>query len=462
MIATLMVSALTFLTPLSSTMVAPSSLQIAEEFNITSGALINMITSIFVLAYAFGPLILGPLSEIFGRKKVSLMANIVYLAFNLGCGFANNTSQLIAFRFLSGVGGSVPFSVSVGVLADIWHTEERGFANGVFTLGAVLGTGVGPVIGAWIAVKSSWRWVFWSTSIIDAIFLTLYWFLLNESYAPTLLSAKAAKVRKELGLEKDDKNAVRTIYESEPIKWKNFVFKAMVRPFTLFAREPIIQLIGLYMTFLYGVVYLILTTIPDIFQKVRGESLGISGLHYIAHGLGAITGAYINMRTLDVCYKYFQKRNGGVGRPEYRLPFMALGTLLLPIGILIIGWTARPTIPWIATDIGLALVAGGTDLNFQPMQTYVTDAFTLHAASAMASVTFFRSLAGFGFPLFAPAMFNGLGYGLGSVVLGVATIVIGFPTLYILWTYGERIRENFGTSDSKTTEEADLKTTEEV
>ena len=51
MIATMMVSALTFLTPLSSTMIAPSSLQIAEEFNITSGALINMITSIFVLAY---------------------------------------------------------------------------------------------------------------------------------------------------------------------------------------------------------------------------------------------------------------------------------------------------------------------------------------------------------------------------------------------------------------------------
>ena len=77
---------------------------------------------------------------------------------------------------------------------------------------------------------------FWSTSIVDAIFLTLYWFLLNEcelypcpsmhgrelvylAYAPTLLSAKAAKVRKELGLEKDDKNAVRTIYDSEPIKY---------------------------------------------------------------------------------------------------------------------------------------------------------------------------------------------------------------------------------------------------
>lgn len=53
----------------------------------------------------------------------------------------------------------------------------------------------------------------------------------------------------------------------------------------------------------------------------------------------------------------------------------------------------------------------------------------------MASVTFFRSIAGFGFPLFAPAMFNRLGYGLGSVVLGVATIVIGFPTLVLLRFY---------------------------
>lgn len=51
--------------------------------------------------------------------------------------------------------------------------------------------------------------------------------LVYLAYAPTLLSAKAAKVRKELGLEKDDKNAVRTIYESEPIKYFQFLSNAV-------------------------------------------------------------------------------------------------------------------------------------------------------------------------------------------------------------------------------------------
>jgi MFS family permease len=90
-------------------------------------------------------------------------------AFNLACGFAQNTGQLIAFRFLSGLGGSAPFAIAGAVIGDIWAAEERGFANGLFTVGAVAGTAVGPLTGAWIAVRTSWRWVVspivhWSTS----------------------------------------------------------------------------------------------------------------------------------------------------------------------------------------------------------------------------------------------------------------------------------------------------------
>jgi hypothetical protein len=61
------------------------------------------------------------------------------------------------------------------------------------------------------------------------------------------------------------------------------------------------------------------------------------------------------------------------------------------------------------------------------MQTYVIDGFTLHAASALAAVSFLRSLAGFGFPLFAPAMYAALGHGKGDTVLAVVAIVLGCP-----------------------------------
>ena len=78
------------------------------------------------------------------------------------------------------------------------------------------------------------------------------------------------------------------------------------------------------------------------------------------------------------------------------------GTLVLPAGLFVTGWTARSSIHWIVPDIGIAMVGAGVILNFQAIQTYVIDAFTLHAASALAAVAFLRSLCGFGFPLFAP------------------------------------------------------------
>jgi hypothetical protein len=88
---------------------------------------------------------------------------------------------------------------------------------------------------------------------------------------------------------------------------------------------------------------------------------------------------------------------------------------------------------------------------FQSIQTYVIDSFALHAASgvisfspslaffahapliivALAAVAFLRSLAGFGFPLFAPTMYNALGYGKGDTVLASVAIVIGCPAYVI-------------------------------
>ena len=72
---------------------------------------------------ACGPLFLGPLSEIYGRNRVLQIANILFLVFNLGCGFAQTSAQLIALRFLSGIGGSAPQSVN---FCKFLHDAIRG------------------------------------------------------------------------------------------------------------------------------------------------------------------------------------------------------------------------------------------------------------------------------------------------------------------------------------------------
>ncbi|KAF8124035.1 MFS polyamine transporter [Boletus edulis] len=438
--ATAIVSGFTFISPVSSSMIAPATGQLAAEFGIHSSAIIAFTTSIFVLAYAIGPLFFGPLSEIYGRSRVLQLANLWYLVWNLACGLAQNESQLLGFRFLAGLGGSAPLAIGGGVLGDCWHPEERGKAVALFSLAPLLGPVIGPTAGAWIAERSTWRWVFRSTSIVDVAIQVLGFFL-QETYAPLLLERKAKTIRLSMDVEKAPHKTVQTIFDGkQDHSWSAIMTKSLVRPFTLFIQEPIIQLLGVYMAYLYGLLYLFLTTIPSIFEGVYKQPVGIAGLHYIALGIGLTGASQLNARTLDKIYVHLKNKKGGVGKPEFRLPGMFVGSVLLPIGLLITGWTVEAHAPWIAPDIGIALAGAGVIFSFQCIQTYIVDSFTLYAASALAAVTFLRSLAGCGFPLFAPAMYSALGFGKGDTVLAVVAIVVGCPAPWVFWRFGERIR----------------------
>ncbi|PSS22698.1 hypothetical protein PHLCEN_2v2995 [Hermanssonia centrifuga] len=417
----------TFISPVSSSMVAPASFQIADELNITSEIEVSMTISVFVLAYAVGPLVLGPLSEIYGRSRVLQIANLFFLVWNLACGFAQTKSQLIAFRFLAGLGGSAPLSVGGGVLGDMWNPERRGRAVAIYSLAPLLGPAVGPIAGAWIAQTSTWRWVFRSTTIADAVVQLFGLFFLRETYAPVLLERKAQKIRKDMDAEKGGPRVVRTVFQTADRSWKELIVRSLLRPFILFAQEPIIQLFGVYLAFVYGTVYLVLTNIPGIYTNLYHEKIGVVGLHYIALGLGLTLAAQVNSRLLDYTYVRLKKRNGGVGKPEYRLLPIIPGTFCLPIGLLVMGWGAQERVFWIVPDIGLALIGFGVSSTFQGLQAYVIDSFPRYAASALASVSCFRSLAGFGFPLFAPYMYNALGYGKGDTILAAFCLCVGCP-----------------------------------
>ncbi|TFY58661.1 hypothetical protein EVG20_g8060 [Dentipellis fragilis] len=417
------VSAFTFISPIASSMVAPASAQIASEMGITSSVVTAMTISVFILAYAVGPLVLGPLSEIYGRSRVLQIANMWFLAWNLGCGFAQNTAELIVFRFFAGLGGSAPLSIGGGVIGDLFHPQQRGQAIAIYTLAPLVGPVVAPVAGAWIAERSTWRWVFWATTIADACVQLMGLLFLKETYGPVLLERRAATIRAELSEDERAHTRVRTIFEGEDRDWKAILKRALTRPFAMFAREPILDLISIYTAFLYGLLYLFITTLPEIFQQTYHQPIGLAGLHYIALGLGLFTGAQIGARSLDRSYKYFTAKNGGVSRPEYRLPQMMPATLILPAGLLLAGWTAHNHVFWFAPDVGIYLV--GLSIILMNL--------------TLAASTFLRSLAGFGFPLFAPAMFNALGYGKGDTILAAVALALA-PVPVFFWKYGERIR----------------------
>lgn len=430
----LTVASFTFISPVSSSMVAPSIQAISAEFGITDTVVQQMTLSIFVLAYAVGPLFLGPLSEIYGRVIVLQLSNLLYLIFDAACGGARNTGMMIAFRLLSGLGGSAPLAIGGGVLSDMFTPEQRGRAVAIYSLMPLLGPAIGPIAGGFITLNTTWRWSFYATAIADAVIQVAGLFLLRETYAPVILGKKAQRLRKETGNE-----ALHTQFEHPERTLAHVLRTAVARPFRLIGTQPIVLFLAIYMAYLYGLMYLVLSTFPTLFQDTYHENVGIAGLNYISLAVGFFLGTQISAPLNDRFYRVF-KAKYGEGRPEFRVPMMIPGSLLVPVGLFIYGWSAQYATHWIVPNVGAAIFAAGVIMGFQCIQTYLIDSYTRFAASAVAAATVLRSLAGFGFPLFAPYMYAALGYGWGNSLLGFIAIAVGVPAPFILWFFGAKLR----------------------
>ena len=133
------------ISPLGSSMFAPGVSQVMDEFNSTNLELGSFVVSVYLLGYAFGPLVLAPLSETYGRRIIYNVNNLLFVVFNVACAVAPNLGALIVFRLLAGTAGSAPLTIGAGSLADMIHQKNRGLAMGVWVLGPVLGPAIGPI-----------------------------------------------------------------------------------------------------------------------------------------------------------------------------------------------------------------------------------------------------------------------------------------------------------------------------
>ncbi|KAI1266846.1 major facilitator superfamily domain-containing protein [Xylariaceae sp. FL1019] len=434
------VSLFTLISPVSSSLVAPALNKIGEELHIDSAIERNLTLSIFILAFAVGPLLWGPFSELYGRVRVLQLVNLIYLFFNLGCGLAKTRVQLIVFRFFAGLGGSVSLAVGGGVLGDLFVAEERGKALALYNLAPLLGPAIGPIAGAFITQNTTWRWAFYATTIADAAVQVAGLFFLKETYTPVLLQWKKRRLIKETGNED-----LHTPFDHPDRTVGKAIRLALTRPMKMITTQVIVQCLALYMLYLYGLIYIVLVSFPTLWSTPKpdgyGETLGIGGLNYISLGLGFFVGTQVCAPLQDRIYAALKRKNGGPGRPEYRVPLMIPGALLVPTGLVIYGWTAEYKTHWIGPNIGTFLFSTGSIIGFQCLQAYLVDSYTRFAASAVSSGTVLRSLAGFGFPLFAPSLYDSLGYGWGNTLLAFVGIAIGWPGPFLLWRYGERLRQ---------------------
>jgi MFS family permease len=143
-------------------MFTPGLQQIADDLNATKTAVIATQTG-YIITLGFGPLILAPLSETFGRRKLYLTCFGFFALLQIPTALSPNVGFMIAVRSIAGLFGSIGIANGGGTMSDMFLPSERAGMMGYYTLGALLGPTIGKYIRnqIWHMRTNSFRPIVW-------------------------------------------------------------------------------------------------------------------------------------------------------------------------------------------------------------------------------------------------------------------------------------------------------------
>jgi len=256
-----------------------------------------------------------------------------------------------------------------------------------------------------------------------------------ETYPPIILVNKASELRR-----RTQNWGIHAKQEEIQVDFRELITKNVSRPLRILFTEPIVLLITLYMSFIYGLLYLFLTAYALVFQGQYRFNEGVGGLTYFGMVLGEII-AFIVVVLTNRSYVRKLEANNNIPVPEWRLPQAIAGGVTFAAGLFWFGWTGfeGDKIPWIVPTLSGLFTGFGIFSIFLSLLNYIVDAYLMFAASALAGNAFMRSGFGAVFPLFATYMFDGMGIQWASTMLAcIALVLVPMPVVFLL--YGKKIR----------------------
>ncbi|KAH6625777.1 major facilitator superfamily protein [Boeremia exigua] len=434
------------LSPIASTILAIGAGEIAKEFELKSAKVPSLPTALYVLGIGSGPLFLAPFSEVFGRRVVYLSAFACFTMLNVGCALSPNIAALSTLRFLSGIAGSVGPSLSAGSVGDMFAVHERGKAQALASFGPVFGPVLGGVMGGFIVYHTTgWRWLLWTVAIAAGTVTLAGIFFLRETYAPYLLERKAAKLRKS-----NPDIEYRTAHSKANMSTGRILAHSLGRPVKMLFTSPILAFMAVYQSLIYGILYLHLITILLLFGPESLYGLytyrftsGTTGLAYLGAGSGAFIGMILTVKFMNRSFagalaRQIRRTGDTTPTPELRIPFLQIGMMIVPFGLIIFAWTAG-RVHWSACLVGAFFFGIGMLMGYVCIQSYLVDCFGDYSASALAAVILARCPITFLFCFFGFELYKSLGYDWGSMLLAFLCIAM-IPAPFMLKMYGPALR----------------------
>ncbi|RDH28092.1 major facilitator superfamily domain-containing protein [Aspergillus welwitschiae] len=355
---------LTFAIYIGSAIYTPGIPGVSEQFGVSNVAAVLGLT-LFVLGYGLGLMVWSPLSELpnIGRSPIYILTLVVFVFFQFAIIYAKNFGMLLVFRFLTGFIGSPFLATGAVSMSDIWKSQARDYMIGIWGCFAV----AAPVNG--------WIWTIWQLLWVSAFTLI--------TGNPNYMSESEIELMQ--------------------LNPKVVLFEALVRPFELCFFEPVVFLMNLYISIIYGILYIWFEAFPIVFGELHGFNPGEVGLAF----LGILVSSCCIAIPAYFYWKWKYQSKYYIGnwniKLEYQLPPACVGAILLLISIFWFGWTDNfASVYWIISTIVSMLFA-------------ISGCFIFNT------------------------IFHNLGVGWACILLGCLYMLF-IPYPFVLYIFGKRVR----------------------
>jgi DHA1 family bicyclomycin/chloramphenicol resistance-like MFS transporter len=171
---------LAMLMPLSIDMYLPALPVISAQFGVPAGSA-QMTLSTYILGFALGQLLYGPMADSLGRKPVILGGTLVFAAAAVACALAQSIDQLIIMRFLHGLAAAAASVVINALMRDIYPKEEFSRMMSFVMLVTTIAPLVAPMAGGAVLVWFSWHAIFWILALAALLASAMIFFFIDET-----------------------------------------------------------------------------------------------------------------------------------------------------------------------------------------------------------------------------------------------------------------------------------------
>ncbi|KAI9168013.1 putative mfs protein [Paramyrothecium foliicola] len=411
----------------ASTSLFPLTAEISASLNTSQGVIIAS-NAILILIMGLSGFIWGPLGRIMGRKPAWIAASLVFALTTVGAALAPRASAqtrlniFLAMRVLSGFEGTTFHVMGQMYITEVFVPTQRGTAAGFFFIGTVFGPAFGPCVSGVMVTYLHWTSILWLQVGMMGAAIVLSILVLPKIPAIRQASPRNRSSKRDV--------AMAIIKEFDP----THVFRVLV--------YPNVTLTDIACSLTSWVQYTLLAAPRHLLNpRFNLTTPLVSGLFYIAPGLGFMIGTVVGGKFSDITVIKWIEIRGGVRLPQDRLNSGLIAFFfVIPVASLIYGWGLEYEVGGLALPIISAFFCGvGVMLAFTSLNTYCAEVMPRKRAQVIASKYLFQySLSAVGSGVMVP-LIDAIGIG-PAQTLGVAFVIVAGFLTWITAKYGLKMQ----------------------